>query len=340
MTVQIIFNSGIWATERGVNDDLKDLADELPKIVLRSRAESTVKEYSSAFNKWSAWAQQFNKRAIEPDPYDISMYLVHLKKTSNSVAPITKAIAAIAWAHRMAGVTDPTQASLVKSTSEGLKRLLAKPTERKQPVTSSLIKEIIDSQIKLDSELTSANLASLRTVTMCLLAYTGFLRFNELCNVRLGHLTFSDLCLKLLIPSSKTDVYRDGRYVVISATNSNYCPVQIMKKYISLAQIQSADSLLFRGLTKIGKGYKLRDMNQPLSYTRVRELVQDALRPLVGDVSKFGVHSFRAGGATAAAQAGVPDRLFKRHGRWKGEKAKDGYVKDNLSDLLSVSKAL
>ena len=30
----------------------------------------------------------------------------------------------------------------------------------------------------------------------------------------------------------------------------------------------------------------------------------------------FGMHSLHAGGATAAANAGVPDRLFKRHGRW------------------------
>ena len=32
------------------------------------------------------------------------------------------------------------------------------------------------------------------------------------------------------------------------------------------------------------------------------------------DPKLFGMHSLRAGGATAAANAGVPDRLFKRHG--------------------------
>ena len=35
-------------------------------------------------------------------------------------------------------------------------------------------------------------------------------------------------------------------------------------------------------------------------------------------------------GATAEANAGVPDRLFKRHGRWKSESAKDGYIKDSM----------
>ena len=53
----------------------------------------------------------------------------------------------------------------------------------------------------------------------------------------------------------------------------------------------------------------------------------------------FGLHSLRAGGATAAANAGIPDRLFKRHGRWRSETAKDGYVKDNVDSLLLVSQS-
>ena len=52
------------------------------------------------------------------------------------------------------------------------------------------------------------------------------------------------------------------------------------------------------------------------------------------------MHSLRAGGATAAANAGVEDRLFKCHGRWKSETAKDSYVKDSVERRLEVSKQL
>ncbi|KAL5497418.1 hypothetical protein EMCRGX_G013885 [Ephydatia muelleri] len=52
------------------------------------------------------------------------------------------------------------------------------------------------------------------------------------------------------------------------------------------------------------------------------------------------MHSLRAGGATAAANAGVPDRLFKRHGRWKSESAKDGYVKDSVRHGSSPAAAI
>ena len=67
------------------------------------------------------------------------------------------------------------------------------------------------------------------------------------------------------------------------------------------------------------------------------------MRPLNGivpDLLKIGTHSIRSGGASPAANAGISDCLFKRHGRWLSDNAKDGYVKDSLSARLSVSKAL
>ena len=46
--------------------------------------------------------------------------------------------------------------------------------------------------------------------------------------------------------------------------------------------------------------------------------------------AEFSLYSLRPGNATAAAAAGVPDRVFKKHGHWKYETAKDGYVKDSF----------
>lgn len=43
----------------------------------------------------------------------------------------------------------------------------------------------------------------------------------------------------------------------------------------------------------------------------------EAFSVLGYDSKCFGTHFLRAGGATAAANNGVSDRLFKRHGRWK-----------------------
>jgi hypothetical protein len=55
----------------------------------------------------------------------------------------------------------------------------------------------------------------------------------------------------------------------------------------------------------------------------MRELFIEAFSSFVPNIKSFGLHSLRAGGATAACNFGISDRLFKRHGRWKSETAKN-----------------
>ena len=87
-------------------------------------------------------------------------------------------------------------------------------------------------------------------------------------------------------------------------------------------------------------GYKIRENSKAISYTTLRELFIEAFKPHVFDISRYGLHSLLSGGATAAASHGIPDRLFKRRGRWLSESAKDGYVKDKLLHRLEVSQCL
>jgi hypothetical protein len=54
------------------------------------------------------------------------------------------------------------------------------------------------------------------------------------------------------------------------------------------------------------------------------------------DKNKIGLHSLRSGGATTAAAAGIDYRLFKKHGRWKSDKAKEVYVKEYITDRILV----
>ena len=69
--------------------------------------------------------------------------------------------------------------------------------------------------------------------------------------------------------------------------------------------------MFFRSLhfVKSNASYTLRSTD--ISYTRTREVVLHAFPQLGYSTKIFGLHSLRAGGATAAANAGVNDRLFK-----------------------------
>ena len=103
--------------------------------------------------------------------------------------------------------------------------------------------------------------------------------------------------------------------------------------YISLAGISMSSEK--QVIVKSKYGESLRPAGT-LSCSRMRELVLSKIQALGFDPKNFGLHSFRAGGATAAANNPcISERHFKRHGRWKSETAKDGYVKDCR---LEVSK--
>jgi hypothetical protein len=141
---------------------------------------------------------------------------------------------------------------------------------------------------------------------------------------------------------SKTDVYREGRDVHIAKTGLPTCAVNMLNRYLNLASIENASQEFISSplyLSKSENVYKLRKSCQ-LSYTRSRAILLSALGGIGLDKKKFGLHSLRSVGATAAATAGIDDRLFNKHGRWKSDKAKDGYVKESITDRLLVSKKL
>ena len=48
----------------------------------------------------------------------------------------------------------------------------------------------------------------------------------------------------------------------------------------------------------------------------------------------------RSGGATLAANSGVPERNLQHHGRWASTSAKNIYVRDSIASRLEVSKSL
>jgi len=58
------------------------------------------------------------------------------------------------------------------------------------------------------------------------------------------------------------------------------------------------------------------------------------------DPGLYGIHSLRAGGASAAAALGIPDRLFQWQGGWRSEKSKNNYIQESLESLLKVTKAI
>ena len=309
----------------------------MPAFCLASRAKNTQQQYRYAFNSFCKWCTVNSiVNTLPASEAAVSAYLIHLTNIGKSSSTINEAFYAIKWAHKLAGVINPCDSELVITVKEGSLRSVGHSTVKKEPITPEILAQLVSLYGN-----TTSDLKGIRISCMCLLSFAGFLRYSELANLKRHHINFYDCYIKLFLEASKTDVYREGRDVIISRTDNATCPVSMLLRYLSLANIKSdSTDFIFRPLCfcKSTNSYKLK--NGKLSYTTARDILLSTLETLGLDRKYFGLHSLRSGGATAAAAAHVEDRLFKKHGRWKSDRAKDGYVKENISERLSVSKKL
>ena len=335
-----VFSSGVWTGLDGLqHEELKSLALQLPTVVLQSREDKTVRNYLNGFRRWRRWADQYDEVSSFPaTPLHIALYLMYLLNASVSHAPVSLGYYSLSWVHRIAGLHDPTTDFLPKMVKEAAACILGHGSNQKKPVSAALVKKIVDKFVKFDSSLNDLRLAAL-----VLLCYTGFLRFDEVSRLRFCDIHFNADHVKLFIESSKTDIYREGNWVFIAVLGGSYCPVNILKKYLAKAGFSGySDRYIFRAISRHKHVHKrvLVKANSAISYNTVRSVVLSAFTAVGEDCAHFGTHSMRAGGATAAANGGVCDRLFRKHGRWVSDRSKDRYVSEDLQHKLFVSRNL
>ena len=265
----------------------------------------------------------------------VAVYLQHVLESTRSSASVDTAFYSIKWAHESAGLVSPTDNPLVNRVRDAGRRILGtKRGNRKEPLSIEILKDII-----AGSDL--SNTLQLRNVCLYVLCYAGFFRSEEVTRIRRSHIKCFEDHMIIKVEKSKTDQLRQGDEVVIARSGSSACPVSILQQYLSRLNIDPySDELIFRQLVKTKSSYKMVSKDKPISYSTFRDHLSKSLRSIVPDPSVYGTHSFRSGGASMAANSGVGDRVFQRHGRWKSVSAKDGYVKDDIASRISVSKSL
>jgi len=304
------------------------------EIYSQCREPNTIKKYETHFKVWKNWAEKFNICVVPADPNKVALFMLHLIQSEAKMPKIEACYYAIKFFHNSANLSDPCEHTLVKNMYEAAKRIKKHKVTKKKAFKLNHIQDLF----KITNE---EDLSEMRTFVVLLLSFCGFLRFDEASNIRRSDIHIFDSYMKIYIEKSKTDIYREGHWSFIAKGLNGICPVENVIKYCTLANIsEESDEFLFRAMTTSKHNKKLRKMNKPLSYTRTREIFKDICKKLKLNSSEFGLHSLRAGGASTAANRGVSYRLFKRHGRWKSDKAKDGYIEDDISALLSVSQTL
>ena len=135
----------------------------------------------------------------------------------------------------------------------------------KRTMSPEMVKEVV----QLFGQ--GTNLLHHRTVVICLLGFSGFLRISELLDIQIKHLTFLSSHLEIFIPKAKTTSLRQGHIVHIKRLNSQFCPVQWLQAYLDRSGlITGENNYIISRLAKSRSGHRAYGY-KPLAESTVRD---------------------------------------------------------------------
>jgi hypothetical protein len=298
-------------------------------------APSTLSTWESNWQAWAVFADRESFPRLPAAQLHIALFLTKVYNDARAAglsdAPVRAAAFAIAFGHTRAGHPSPLQGHMCKLILTVAQRTLHKPTKKSAPLTTPLLQQLY--------HVCRGNIQDRMIFTALALGFSGFLRWSDLDRVSIAQSKFLPTHAELFLVFSKTDQIQEGAWVPIARSNTIYCAVANLEALLREGDYNSGP--LIRRARRTKNGWIL--LEQPLGYTSFLRHVRAALQRTglsAAQAKQYGTHMMRRGGATAAAEAGVPDHLFQQHGRWKSVSAKDGYVESSLRDRLSVTRAI
>jgi site-specific recombinase XerD len=275
------------------------------------KAAATRRAYRSDFRIFRAWCQNRAISALPAAPEAVAAFLAHDVETGSRASTLGRRVAAIRYAHKLAGHPVPTDDERVKATMRGIRRSLGTAPRKKAPATAERI---------IAMALTAGDdMKGLRDRALLLIGFAGALRRSELVALDVEDLEESELGFKVTIRHSKTDQEGAAQTIAI-VRGSVACPVAALKAWLEAAGITKGP--LFRAVRKGGA------VTARLSAQSVADLVKSYAERVGLDPALFAGHSLRSGFLTSAAKRGASIFKMMDQSRHRSVETLRGYVRD------------
>ena len=298
--------------------DIKALQEETLINLQNSKANNTVRAYKSDFADFSLFCVQNGFKSLPSEPKIVSLYLTHLSTKDIKMSTLKRRLVSIGVIHRLKGHYLDTKHPSIIENLMGIKRRKGSIQKGKKPILINYLKQIIN----VIDENKNEEITKFRDRSIILIGFSGGFRRNEIVSLDYDDLEFVTEGLKINLKRSKTDQFGEGLVKGLPYfTNSQYCPVLTLKKWIEISNINSGP--LFR---RFSKGSKLT--NNRLTDQTVALLIKKYLK-LAGIESKnYSGHSLRSGFATSAAESGVEERNIMAMTGHKSPEMVRRYIKE------------
>jgi site-specific recombinase XerD len=277
------------------------------------KAEATRRAYRGDFDAFRAWC---GDRGVSPLPAaaeTVAAFLAAEAHRGLKPSSIARRLAAVRYAHKLAGHEPPTNLEAVRATMRGIRRTVGAATTRKAPVTADHARAM--------AAAAPDTLRGLRDRALLLLGFAGAFRRSELVGLDIADVEECDEGLRVHIRRSKTDQEGQGATIGIVRGSSTACPVKALQEWVQAADI--AEGPLFRAVTKGGRARTAR-----LSDHSVAEIVKRCAGTIGLDPAAYAGHSLRAGFLTSAAARGASVFKMMDVSRHKSVDTLRGYIRD------------
>jgi len=281
----------------------------------QAKAHNTHRAYDADWRDFEKYLKKLGRSALPASPDDVARYLRNLiERRRLKIATVTRRLAAIADKHKGNGCDSPCDDWVVKNTLRRLRAEYGHPSHGKAPLVTKDLKRLLG--------VVPPTLVGARDRAILLLGFAGAMRRSDIVNLDFQDLALAPEGLVVSIKKGKTDQARKGRKIGIPyGTNESTCPVRAVIHWLELTGI--VDGPLFRGITKHGALRTERLSNQVVAI-----IVKQYLKVLGESATRFSAHSLRAGFITAAAVAGVPDRIIQDQSGHKSIMTLRRYIRD------------
>ena len=277
------------------------------------KAASTRKAYGIDYRLFKAWcdAKGVSSLPAAPETETVAAYIAAEAQTAKP-STIGRRVAAIRYAHKLAGLETPTDAEGVKATMRGIRRTFGGARIKKTPAVAAKMLGMVATAPE--------DLSGLRDRALLLLGFAGAFRRSELVALDVADVAETETGLFVTIRHSKTDQEGQGETIAI-ARGDIACPVKALREWLDAAGIEAG--AIFRPIDKAGTVRPSR-----LTCRSVANIVKAYAERAGFDASTFSGHSLRAGFLTSAAGKGASIFKMMDVSRHKSVDTLRGYVRD------------
>lgn len=281
-----------------------ELVERTLENAKNSKAKNTRRAYASQWRMFERWCCERGASPLPAEPAVLALYVTERENEGVKVSTIDQAVAAIVFRHVRARLPKPNDAPEVKDVLDGIRRKIGRrPRKQAAPLSPELLRRM--------ARAAPDNRAGARDKALSLVGFAGALRRQELVDLDVPDVTFTDEGLQLLIRKSKTD--QEGRGIVLSVmrgADSETCPVLALQAWLDASGI--TEGAIFRGVHRSGRvGSKRLDGRD------VSTILQRAAQRAGIELANISGHSMRAGLGTTAAKQGKRLEVIQKHMRHK-----------------------